>query len=535
MKKIVSLILAILVFLPISKTNAQDNPELICSIEPNICGEISSIQLLFNDLPFVIDSESAIVINLPIGFTIPPSIKLESVIIDIDQGCPIYANVTSNSIYLKIRANLKNSLAITFLKSALIRNPLSPGKDYSILVFFEDKSFFIESNQVTFKLPENSIFLEKEVNITTASGWIPKEFNLRLSSELAKEIYYSLDEDPYSLYEEQIMIKNGIHTLKYYGVRNSGAKENVNSTTFYVDSVAPSIKLIDPVDGSFINELNKELVFAIEDFSPVTIFLGDNKTYVDSLGIARIKQTLKPGENKLKVVAVDSANYKTELSFTIFVDLTPPTLLIISPKKGSRICSDTVDIIGKAEIGSVVYLDNYKVKLDTYGNFTFRYIPKAGKNKVIVKAIDKARNETIVDLEFFVTKAKIIEYFIGKNKAIVDGVEKEINPPPFIDSKSGEVYVSLRFTSINLGFKLTWSDKESFAILSYAQKEILIKPYDNTIKIKSPSSETEVSLKSPPTIFDGNIVVPIEFLNKVLNGDVIYDSNEGKIISKFCV
>lgn len=534
MKRILSLIIAILIFLPTCKTNAQENHELICSIEPNICGEVSNIQLLFNNLPFIIDSETTIVINFPIGFTIPHSIKPESVIIDIDQN-PISINVASNSIHLKIGANLKNLLAITFLKSASIRNPNSPEEESTILVFFADKNFFIESNPLTFKNPENSIMLERDVNITATSGWIPKEFNLRLSSKLATEIYYSLDEDSFSLYEDQIMIKNGIHTLKYYGVRNSGAKENINSTTFYVDSVAPSIKLIDPLDGSFINEVNKELVFAIEDFSPVTIFLGENKTYVDSTGIAKIKQTFKPGENKLEVVAIDSANYKTELSFTVFVDLTPPTLLIISPKKGSRICGDTVDIIGKAEIGSEVFLDNLKVKLDTYGNFTFKYLPKAGKNKVTIKAIDKAKNETIFDLEFFVTKAKIIEYFIGKNTAIVDGVEKEINPTPFIDSKSGEVYVSLRFTATNLGFKLTWNDKGSYAVLSYMQREIYIKPYDNIIKIKSPSSEVEITLKNPPTIFDSNIVIPIEFLNKVLNGDVIYKNSDGKIISKFCL
>lgn len=534
MKKVISLILAILIFLPISRTNAQDNPELICSIEPNICGEVSNIQLLFNNLPFIIDSETTIVINFPIGFTIPHSIKPESVIIDIDQN-PISINVASNSIHLKIKANLKNLLAITFLKSASIRNPTSPEEDFTILVFFEDKSLFIESNPVTFKNPENSIFLEREQNITTASGWIPKEFNLRLSSKLATEIYYSLDEAPFSLYEEEIMIKNGVHALKYYGVRNSGAKENINSTTFYVDSVAPSIKLIDPLDGSFINEVNKELVFAIEDFSPVTIFLGENKTYVNSTGIAKIKQTFKPGENKLEVVAVDSANYKTYLSFTVFVDLTPPTLLIISPKRGSRICSSNVDIIGKAEIGSEVFLDNLKVKLDTYGNFTFRYQPKVGKNKVTVKAIDKAQNVTIFDLEFFVTKAKTIEYLIGKNTAIVDGVEKEINPIPFIDSKSGEVYVPLRFTATNLGFKLMWNDKGSYAVLSYMQREIYIKPYDNIIMIKSPSSEVEITLKNPPTIFDGNIVIPAEFLDKVLNGDVVYNIIEGKIISKFCL
>jgi hypothetical protein len=53
--------------------------------------------------------------------------------------------------------------------------------------------------------------------------------------------------------------------------------------------------------------------------------------------------------------------------------------------------------------------------------------------------------------------------------------------------------------------------------------------------IKSPSSEVEITLKNPPTIFDGNIVIPAEFLDKVLNGDVVYDSIEGKIISKFCL
>ena len=68
MKKVLSLILSILIFFPISRTNAEDNPELICSIEPNICGEVSNIKLSFNNLPFIIDSETTIVINFPIIF-----------------------------------------------------------------------------------------------------------------------------------------------------------------------------------------------------------------------------------------------------------------------------------------------------------------------------------------------------------------------------------------------------------------------------------------------------------------------------------
>lgn len=534
MKKVVSLILIILIFLPLNSIFAENNSNLNVSIDSNICGEISSIQLSFNSLPFIFDSENTVVVNFPIGFTLPQSMPLNSVVIDYEQA-PLYLNITSNSILLKIRANKKDSLVITFLKSAMIRNPLSSEEDYRILIFFEEKKFFIESNSIVFSSPKNSILLEKGVKTIASSGWIPEKFDLKLSSNLATEIYYSLDEAPYSLYKTSIRITNGIHTIKYFGIRSNGAKESVNSTTYYVDSVAPSVKLINPPDGSFINELSRELVFFVEDFSPVTVLLGDNKTSVNNSGIARIKVALKPGENKLEAIAIDSANYKTYLSFIIFVDITPPTLVIFSPKKGERICSDTVEIIGKAEIGSYVFLENYKLKTDAYGNFNFRFLPKAGKNNIKVGAIDKAGNETVFELEFFVTKAKIIEYFIGKNKAIVDGMEKEIVPSPFIDSKSKEAYVSLRFTATNLGFKLTWIDKESYAILSFYGREAIIKPNDNVIRIKTPSSDNGIALKNPPTIFEGSIVIPVEFLNKVLLGEVIYDNNEGRIISKFCL
>jgi len=534
MKKIVSLILTILFFLSLNRIFAQDDPNFTVLVDPNVCGEISNIELSFDSLPFVLDSESAMVINFPIGFTLPSYISLDSVIID-DEKTPVFLNVTSNSVFLKMEASAKNSLIITFLKSASIKNPLSPDEDYRVLVVFNDKKLFLESSSIVFKSPENSILLERGINIMTASGWIPKEFDLKLSSNLAKEIYYSLDDNPYSLYEATMRITNGIHKIKYFGVRNSDANESVASTGYYVDSMKPSIKLISPPAGSLINELRKELIFSIDDFSPVTVFLGSNKALVDSSGYAKLKIALKPGDNNFEAVAVDSANYETHLSFSIFVDITPPTLLIFSPKKGERICRDIVEIIGKAEIGTEVFVENYKVKPDTYGNFTFKLLPKTGQNKVRVKACDKAGNETIVNLEFYFVKANVIEFFIGKSIAIVNGFEKEISPPPFIDSNSGEVYVSLRFTAINLGFKLTWNDKESSAILSFLGREALIKPNDNIVRVKYPSYEREVLLKNPPTIFGGSIVIPIEFLNKVLLGEVIYDINEKKIVSKFCL
>lgn len=522
------------IFSPINVILAGEDTTFNVSIEPNILGEVSNIKLSLLNLPFLLNTETNLSINFPPGFNLPKSISLDSVIIDKGLSS-LKIDVYSNSVSLRLPATNLESISITILKSAQIRNPIEYNGAIKILVVFEEKKFFIESDSLFFKRPENSILLDRGVKIMTSSGWIPEEFDLKLSSPLSNEIYYSLDNSEFSLYKNSIRITNGVHEIKYFGVRISGAKEAISSTKYYVDSVKPSIALLDPPDGSFINELTPELTFAIKDFSPVTVFIGENKAIVNDSGFAKLKITLKPGENKLEAIAIDTTNYKEFLKFTIFVDITPPTLVILAPKNKEIICNDSVEIVGKAEIGSDVFIENYKVKLDSYGNFSFKYLPPDGLNKIIIKAKDKAKNERVEYLEFYFSKANFIEFFIGKSTAIVDGKEVEIFPPPFLDGKSGEVYLPLRFISSNLGFDLRWNDKESYAILSFIGKEAIIKPNDPLIRLRSRASEKEILLVNPPTIFKGSIVVPAEFLNKILNAQLIYDSNGEKIIAKFCL
>ena len=84
-------------------------------------------------------------------------------------------------------------------------------------------------------------------------------------------------------------------------------------------------------------------------------------------------------------------------SFSIIEDKYPPYLVLHTPENSKTVTSNSVVISGTTEHGIALTIDDNQVNVDQKGNFSYYYHLREGKQKIIVKAVDKAGNETKIE------------------------------------------------------------------------------------------------------------------------------------------
>jgi len=112
-------------------------------------------------------------------------------------------------------------------------------------------------------------------------------------------------------------------------------------------------------------------------------------------------------------------------SFSIIDDNYPPYLVLHTPKNDETITSNIVFVSGNTEPGIELAIGNYQVSIDDNGNFSYYYTLNEGKQKITVKAVDKAGNESIIERNVRCIK---------KNKILLsfDNTIPQIKPFDFI-------------------------------------------------------------------------------------------------------
>lgn len=84
-------------------------------------------------------------------------------------------------------------------------------------------------------------------------------------------------------------------------------------------------------------------------------------------------------------------------SFSIIDDNYPPYLVLHTPKNEETLTSNNVHVSGNTEPGIELSIGNYQTSMDDNGNFSYYYKLNEGKQKITVKAVDKAGNESIIE------------------------------------------------------------------------------------------------------------------------------------------
>lgn len=131
-------------------------------------------------------------------------------------------------------------------------------------------------------------------------------------------------------------LSNGNHTVTIDAKDNDGNAAAQKSTTFKVDTVAPTLNITAPADGLITASASINVTGTTNDAtsSPVTVSVTLNGT---SQGNATVSNgsfnkaiTLAEGSNTIVVTATDSAGLKTTVTRTVTLDSSVPTVVSAS-------------------------------------------------------------------------------------------------------------------------------------------------------------------------------------------------------------
>ena len=118
------------------------------------------------------------------------------------------------------------------------------------------------------------------------------------------------------------------------------------------------------------------------------------------------KVSLKKGLNLIKVFVYDSKGEKLEESYVITLDDKPPLLDIFRPKDGETFPKSAkfVEVTGKTEEGSIVFINDLQVIINPDGQFSFNFPVKPGSLTLKIEATDEASNKKTVSVTIVITK-----------------------------------------------------------------------------------------------------------------------------------
>jgi len=113
------------------------------------------------------------------------------------------------------------------------------------------------------------------------------------------------------------------------------------TVSFGVDTTAPSLSIVSPASGSYVNMLRLQAVWSGSDHGSgireylVSIDGGAPQTVTNAA--AYQFPSVSEGAHTVTVKAFDRANNSVEATATVTVDVTPPTVLVKSPDPGATV------------------------------------------------------------------------------------------------------------------------------------------------------------------------------------------------------
>ncbi|HEX5055044.1 MAG TPA: Ig-like domain-containing protein, partial [Gammaproteobacteria bacterium] len=182
------------------------------------------------------------------------------------------------------------------------------------------------------------------------------------------------------------------HYILAVSARDRAGNTGTQTVSFEVDATPPVISIGGVQAGAVVNKAVTPVI-DVTDANPA----GRNIT-LNGQAFASGTAVAAEGEYQLLVTATDGAGNSAQRSIGFTIDLTPPTVAILSPDNGASIAEPSVDIVGYTEAGATVFLSGpgaqeIPVLADTTGRFIFASVALAGgENRFSLHSTDRAGN-----------------------------------------------------------------------------------------------------------------------------------------------
>ena len=116
----------------------------------------------------------------------------------------------------------------------------------------------------------------------------------------------------------------------------------------------------------------------------------------DDAGAYATTLTLVEGPNAIALRLLSGTDVVATTSYTVVLDRVPPGLAVTKPITGDSVDGPNVTVIGKAEVGTTIFVNDRVIVPGADGSFNESYPASPGAFTVTVLARDRAGNETTV-------------------------------------------------------------------------------------------------------------------------------------------
>lgn len=186
-------------------------------------------------------------------------------------------------------------------------------------------------------------------------------------------------------------------------IRFAGNLGNLTAFT-QSDTIPPRIPAITaPVEAT--QEDHVDLAGFGEPKSKVFVVKNGQEagsTDVNDAGEFTLTVALDEGQNEIQLYSTDEAKNESATSgkYVINFDKTPPEVDWQSPEEGKvvrNLREQSIEVKGKASEAAKIYLNDQFVANSADGNFSTTFQLQQGDNKLTLKVVDAAQNETTVE------------------------------------------------------------------------------------------------------------------------------------------
>ncbi|MDD1743216.1 MAG: Ig-like domain-containing protein, partial [Methanomassiliicoccales archaeon] len=206
-------------------------------------------------------------------------------------------------------------------------------------------------------------------------------------------------------------LAEGVHVVMVDAVDNAG-NQNITSVSFIVDTEAPEVTIIAPVNGLHTNSTSVQMNWTAVDNSTSVLYIhvwNDTGAFVNlTTEDGYLFVGLTEGAHTLHVQAWDLVGNSQEKSVSIVVDLTAPEIFITHPQNDTSV--NTVDVNATWAVTDNlspivkiwVAIDNNTL-VDVGLNASQMFLNlSVGTHVIHVKAMDSAGNTAIMNSTFVV-------------------------------------------------------------------------------------------------------------------------------------
>ncbi|MGB9750441.1 MAG: stalk domain-containing protein [Caldisericia bacterium] len=233
--------------------------------------------------------------------------------------------------------------------------------------------------------------------------------------------------------------------------------------------------------------------------------------------------TLIEGKNEFLIVAEDYKGNKSSLTLTIFLDKTPPKVSVNLPittyeenlKVKGKVFDEGIGVKSAS-------LNNIELMLDKNGNFETYLLLKEGENELKFKLIDNLDNQKEEIYKINYIKRKILKLQIGNKRMFVNDSPQEIDVPPQI--VEGRTLLPIRWVAETLGANVGWDGVEKKVTVSLKENLIELWIGKNIARVNGIDTPIDPNNpKVVPMIISGRTMLPVRFVAENLGCEVLWD------------